>query len=373
MILKTLTLRNFRKFKNTTIEFPDGVTGIIGLNGVGKSTIFEAVAWVLYGPVAARTPAEQIKRENAQPDETCRVELEFILEGNIYRIIREMKGKNLTANATATCNGKIAATNAEPVTKYIQKTLGMDFKSFFTSIFARQKELNALSTMNASERRPLILRMLGIDSLDDIIREIKTDKKTKDSLISKLESDLIDENGENRIELYKKEVEKLKKTKNENLQNLKKIKEKIKTFEKQLKNLEKQKQDNQKNYEKIREKKEQLQEQKTQYENKTKIMENVKTLNDKIKQRMQNIEKQKTKNKQYENIDSEIGKTEKKFLNVENEIENIIKNIEQKKTLLDRTNNDIKETQSKQTKIEQIGPDANVQHVKENYKNNTMF
>ena len=49
MILKTLTLRNFRRFKNSTIEFPDGVIGVIGLNGAGKSTIFEAIAWVLYG------------------------------------------------------------------------------------------------------------------------------------------------------------------------------------------------------------------------------------------------------------------------------------------------------------------------------------
>jgi exonuclease SbcC len=62
MILKSLTLKNYRKFKDVTIEFPDGVTGVIGLNGVGKSTIFEAIAWVVYGPVAARTSAEQIKR-----------------------------------------------------------------------------------------------------------------------------------------------------------------------------------------------------------------------------------------------------------------------------------------------------------------------
>ena len=199
MILKNLTLKNFRKFKNVTVEFPDGVTGVVGLNGAGKSTIFEAIAWVLYGPVAARTSADNIKRQGAETSDPCRVELEFVFENNNYRVVREVTGKSLTASATATINGKIAATSAETVSKYIQKKLGMDFKSFFTSIFAKQKELNTLSSMNASERRPLILRMLGIDSLDEIIKQIKSDKKEKDLLIEKISSDLVDDSGRDTV------------------------------------------------------------------------------------------------------------------------------------------------------------------------------
>jgi len=90
MILKTLTLINFRKFKNATIEFPDGVTGVIGLNGAGKSTIFEAIAWVLYGSVAARTSSDEIKRNGTLHSDPCRVELDFIFEEKNYRIVREM-------------------------------------------------------------------------------------------------------------------------------------------------------------------------------------------------------------------------------------------------------------------------------------------
>ena len=45
MILKSIRLKNFRKFKESYVEFPDGVSGVVGLNGVGKSTLFEAVAW----------------------------------------------------------------------------------------------------------------------------------------------------------------------------------------------------------------------------------------------------------------------------------------------------------------------------------------
>ena len=47
--LKTLTLRNFKKIQSLTIEFDAKETTIAGTNGVGKSTIFDAYTWLLYG------------------------------------------------------------------------------------------------------------------------------------------------------------------------------------------------------------------------------------------------------------------------------------------------------------------------------------
>jgi len=358
MILKNLTLINFRKFKNTTIEFPDGVTGVTGLNGTGKSTIFEAISWVLYGPVAARTSTDEIKRQNAETKEPCRVELEFIFENENYRVIREITGKSLTASATATINGKIAATSAETVSKYIQKKLGMDFKSFFTSIFAKQKELNTLSSMNASERRPLILKMLGIDSLDKVIKEIKTDKKQKDNLLEKLQTELIDENGEQKIEIYKNETKTLEKEKKQNEKIIKEKNEKIKTLDKKIKEIQKQCENTKKEYEKLQENKEKLIEEKTKSEKKEKILEEIVRLKNKIKQRNDKIQTKKQKLEIFLKIDQELKKLDKRQKILDETLKKYLKEIEQKNTLITRIQQDIKEINTKKDKIIKIGPKA---------------
>ncbi|MEF8879776.1 MAG: SMC family ATPase [Candidatus Thermoplasmatota archaeon] len=358
MILKTLTLKNFRKFRNTTVEFPDGVTGIVGLNGVGKSTLFEAVAWALYGPVAARTSADEIKRESAPDSEPCRVELEFTFEEDDYRVVREMTGKNLTPSASATLNGKHVTDGAEPVAEFVQKKLGLDFKSFFTSIFAKQKELNTLSSMNASERRPLVLRMLGIDSLDEVIKEIRSDKRNKEKIVEKLEHELLDENQEPKIDKLKQKIENLQEKKKEVVDSKKETEKQIKSMEKDIEEQKKVFEKKKKKYETLDEKKDKLEEQKTQFDKKQKLQEQLQKLKDKTKKRQKKLDELKPEIKKFGEIEKSLEETENKTKKIDEEKEQKVKQIEQKNTMLDRLKKDIDEIDYKTKKIKQLGPDA---------------
>ncbi len=223
MILKTLTLRNYRKYKNADVEFPDGIIGIIGLNGVGKTTLIEAIGWVLFGHHAARTTKELIKREGASANEACRVALEFELEGDGYKVVREMSGKNLVPKASLIINGKLITNNAEEVTEVIEDRIGMDYPSFFTSVFARQKELNALSSMKAAERKKLVLRMLGIERIEKSIQAIREDKRGKEKLIEGIKAAILDKEGRKKIEVLGNEQNELEKVKGELQPIIKKI------------------------------------------------------------------------------------------------------------------------------------------------------
>ena len=65
MILTNLKLENFKKYTSHSIAFEEGLIGIIGKNGSGKSTIFEAILFALYGELKNKGDKEIVKNVNA--------------------------------------------------------------------------------------------------------------------------------------------------------------------------------------------------------------------------------------------------------------------------------------------------------------------
>jgi len=186
MRIKSLSLKNYRQYKDSFIEFGDGITGIVGLNGAGKSTIVEAIAWTLYGNNAARTDKEGIKRSSASMSASVECELVMEIGGNEYKIVRMLKSSSQAGAASIIANGKVIADSVKGVDAEANYLLGMDWKSFYTSFFARQKELNALSDLAPAARRDTIIRMLRIDAVDKVVDSVKKQIKEK-----KLEIDML--------------------------------------------------------------------------------------------------------------------------------------------------------------------------------------
>src|SRR5919204_6689 len=97
MHLRSLSLRNYRVYRELDLEFPDGLIGIYGPNGSGKSSLIESLRFGLYGD--SRTDKGELRSADVRED--LRVELTFEHEDNTYEVRRRLKGLNLTPEADA--------------------------------------------------------------------------------------------------------------------------------------------------------------------------------------------------------------------------------------------------------------------------------
>ena len=161
MRLTHLRLRNFRQHADTTVEFDTGLTGIIGPNGSGKTTILEGIAWALYGMPAARGTREGIRSLRAPARAGVKVELEFELAGHRYRVVRSLSSAELYLDGAQAP----IANSISGVSELLRRRLGMSQQEFFKTYFTGQKELSVMAAMGPAERAQFLSRVLGYERL----------------------------------------------------------------------------------------------------------------------------------------------------------------------------------------------------------------
>ncbi len=172
MILTNLKLENFKKYTNFEIAFESGLIGIIGKNGAGKSTIFEAILFALYGELKSKGDKEVVRNSNASIKDVVSVELDFEFDHIEYKVIREFRGKALSANAKLYKSTELITTGAKEVTISIVNLTKMSRDAFMHTLFASQKELTSLSNSKPEERKKMIRKLLGLEKIDFVEKEL---------------------------------------------------------------------------------------------------------------------------------------------------------------------------------------------------------
>ena len=170
MRLRQLTLTNFRQHADTSIDFGLGITGIIGPNGSGKTTILEAIAWALYGNEAARGKRDSIRFARAEARAPVRVDLQFELGGHTYRVVRGLTSAELYLDGAE----QPIANSITSVSEMVYGKLGMSRSEFFNTYFTGQKELTLMATLGPTERAQFLSRVLGYERLraaQELVRE----------------------------------------------------------------------------------------------------------------------------------------------------------------------------------------------------------
>ena len=136
MILQRLLLENFKQYSNLDLEFREGLIGVIGKNGAGKSSIFDGILLCLFGS-AVSTDKQSYKTRWAEKKDKVKLELWLEIGGKEYRILREFRGKALAPFAGIyDHNDQQIATGATIVNKEVSNLIGMDKDAFTRSIFS---------------------------------------------------------------------------------------------------------------------------------------------------------------------------------------------------------------------------------------------
>ncbi|MCZ6155520.1 SMC family ATPase [Campylobacter ureolyticus] len=335
MKLTKLTLKNFKKYAYEEFDFSDGITGIVGKNGSGKSTIFDAISFALFGYL--KNKKELVKNSNADENESVEVKLDFLIGSDAYIVIRTYTGKNLISKDSIYKNDNPIASDTSSVNEEILNLIKMNRKIFENTVFARQKDLITLSEGSTQDRKKMMRKLLGLEKLDTITENLQKEIKDLSSqigIISVLSDDEKTKMSEN-IKKHKdendainKEIEELCKEKNKlknryieinkellELKDIKNSEDKINTYKNQIQNYEKELKD-------LKNKQNSLQNLKQYNDDYNELEQKIKQLNElKSKNSIKN-EKEKNFNNQKNNLDSQ----QKNLKLKKEEIKKIIKN-----------------------------------------------
>lgn len=163
---------------------PNGLFLINGDTGAGKTTIFDAISFALYGNASGENrTSESFRSDYAEEDVETYVEFTFLHHNKEYRILRnpsykrnKKKGNGTTEqknNAVLTMPDGRVITGYIPVNQAVTELLGIDWKQYKQIAMIAQGEFLQLLTAGSDERGVIFRKVFGTQSYDLIQRKLK--------------------------------------------------------------------------------------------------------------------------------------------------------------------------------------------------------
>lgn len=155
-MLNSIRIRGTFRHNDTTINFQDGQSAIVGPNESGKSMVLEMIRFALWGTAALRGEAADYK--------TLKVDLDFAVKGVGYTIHRS------TTKAILGREGVEIATGTKPVNQKIREIFGYDMSVFDVANACLQGKAEELGDMKPAQRKAMVDQTIGLHVLDDIAK-----------------------------------------------------------------------------------------------------------------------------------------------------------------------------------------------------------
>lgn len=193
MIPQRVKLSGFLSYKDEQeIRFDESPLWMLsGTNGSGKSSIFDAVTFALFGHHrgGSQSAAELINKES----NTLSVEFDFIVDQQLYRIkrtVRRQKNDKIASTQQVmkhTASGGADDWEAIPDTNYkakfdawVKDKIGLDYETFTSSVLLLQGKSEKLLDSTPAGRAGVLARIVDLEryqklhaKADDKRRELK--------------------------------------------------------------------------------------------------------------------------------------------------------------------------------------------------------
>lgn len=187
---------NFLELKNNKLFLISGPTGS------GKTTIFDAMSYALYGEAnGEQRSTDDLRSQFAGPDTLTRVSLEFSVKGMAYKILREPSqlrekkvGEGLT---THSAYAELKIYNKEPaevitgiqeVTNKIIEIIGLDSQQFKQIMMIPQGEFRKLLVSDSQEREKILQKLFDTRIYKEIQEALKLKEKESRDVWEKLKT-----------------------------------------------------------------------------------------------------------------------------------------------------------------------------------------
>ncbi len=200
-----LTISAFGSYKGTeTIDFnklgAQGVFLISGETGAGKTTIFDAICYALFGEASGNSrDGKMLRSEYAAPTDRTFVKMKFEYAGKEYTIERWLayarpsgrRSRNefgelvdgttgVKAGATLEIAGEPTISDINAVNEKIANILGINYKQFTKIGMLPQGEFQKLLQDNNEEKKQILRQIFKTERFNNIAFRINEDAKALD-------------------------------------------------------------------------------------------------------------------------------------------------------------------------------------------------
>lgn len=223
--IKSVSIKNFFSYgpQETVIDLSgNGITNISGVNGVGKSTIIEAMLFALYGKTRQEKVADVVNRSI---EKDCKVSVEFVGDDDeVYKVLRYRAHTTHKDKVYLFKGDKdISSKNTSDTNEQIIDYFGMPYVAFVNSTVFSTEFYSNFFAANNTDRLNIFENILSLKEISYFYEEVK--KIIKEIEESEIESKMKYTESNTKVEAAQENLDTYNKQAKEKLLQLKSEKE----------------------------------------------------------------------------------------------------------------------------------------------------